>query len=192
MLRRSMLAVSLTGAVLVASSVLFAQSQGSGGGAAGQPSTRPSGLPADQLLSQMLRPNEAAARPLTPQPNPDVRDATSGRGAVAPGAPAMPLLREGTFVVDRTGRLTRGMVATATGTEAGAFEFVFDADGRTLKDPPMLILPNLKLQTMEDAVKAANRDLRFRITGVVTEYRGRNAVLIEKVIVVPDSVQLQN
>lgn len=144
------------------------------------PSTRPSALPADQLLSQMLRPNERASATLKPQADSEVRDITTGRGATAPNAPQMPLLREGSFVVDRTGRLTRN-------NEGGGWEFTFDADGRTLKDPPMMILPNLKLQTMEDAVKGANRDLRFRITGVITEYRGRNAVLIEKVVVVTDA-----
>lgn len=166
------LALVAVGSVSLSLSSSFAQST--------QPSTRPAPLPADQLLSQMLRPGESPARPLTPQSNTQVRDATSGRGAMAPNAPTMPLLREGSFVVDRTGRLTRANDGTS-------FEFTFDADGRTLKDPPMMILPNLKLQTMEDAVKGASRDLRFRITGVITEYRGRNAVLIEKVVVVTEA-----
>lgn len=147
-----------------------------------RPAPAPAPQPADQLLSQMLRPAEQAARPLTPAPQADLRDATTGRGAAAPSAPALPLLREGTFVVDRTGRLLR--------TETGfGFEFVFESDGRTLRDPPMIILPNSRLQVMEDAVRNANRNLRFRITGVVTEYRGRNGILIEKAIVVPDVVQ---
>jgi hypothetical protein len=146
------------------------------------PSTRPAAQAADQLLNQMLRPADQAARPLVPVPDTDVRDLTTGRSAIAPGAPSMNLLREGSFVVDRTGRLARAK-------DSSGFEFVFDADGRTLRDPPMLILANSKLQVMEDSVKNANRDLRFRITGVVTEYRGRNGVLIEKVIVIPDVVQ---
>lgn len=58
-----------------------------------------------------------------------------------------------------------------------------------MKDPPVLILPNLKLMAMENAVSSANRDLRFRVTGMVTEYRGRNYVLLEKVVVVPDPTQ---
>ena len=53
----------------------------------------------------------------------------------------------------------------------------------------MLILPNLKLMSMESAVTSADRDLRFRVTGMVTEYRGRNYVLLEKVVVVPDAMQ---
>jgi hypothetical protein len=42
---------------------------------------------------------------------------------------------------------------------------------------------------METAVNASSRDLQFRITGMVTEYRGRNYVLLEKVVVVPDSTK---
>jgi hypothetical protein len=40
--------------------------------------------------------------------------------------------------------------------------------------------------TMEDAVKSTNRDLRFRVTGMLTEYRGRNYLLLEKVLVPPE------
>jgi hypothetical protein len=42
---------------------------------------------------------------------------------------------------------------------------------------------------MENATKAQSRDLRFRVTGMVTEYGGRNYILLEKVVVVPDAVQ---
>ncbi len=92
------------------------------------------------------------------------------------------MLREGSYLVDRVGRLNR----TSDGSQA---EFTFDSDGKTMKDPPVLILPNLKLMAMENAVTSANRDLRFRVTGMVTEYRGRNYVLLEKVVVVPDPTQ---
>ena len=52
---------------------------------------------------------------------------------------------------------------------------------------PVLILPNQKLQQMEDTVKSVNRDLAFRITGMVTEYRGRNYILLEKVLIPTES-----
>jgi hypothetical protein len=167
---------------LIPATLLLAS--GLAAGPASQPASRSAPLPADTLLHQMLRPDQAAARDLKPSSDSDVRDVTSGRGANAPNAPTVPLLREGTFIVDRTGRLSHS-------GENGASEFVFDSDGRTLRDPPLIILPNSKLMQMEDAAKSANRDFRFRITGIVTEYRGRNAILIEKVVVVPDVVQLQ-
>lgn len=148
------------------------------------PTTQPvnRGLTAEQLLGQMLRPSPSAARPLQPMGDGPGIDKTTGTGALAPKAPTLNLLREGTFIVDRVGRLNR----TSDGTQA---EFTFDSDQKTMKDPPVLILPNLKLMTMETAVTGANRDLRFRITGMVTEYRGRNYVLLEKVVVVPDVTQ---
>lgn len=150
-----------------------------------QPSTRPSEkmLPADQMLNQMLRPSgTAAAKPLQPINSAPAIDATSGGGAVAPAAAQMQVLREGTFIVDRTGRLARG-------SDGQGWELAFDSDGRAMQDPPILILPNLKLMSMENAIRSSSRDLRFRITGMVTEYGGRNYILLEKVVVLPDATQ---
>jgi hypothetical protein len=138
--------------------------------------------PADELIRQMLRPAGSAARPLQPVTEPPAPDRTTGRGAVAPGAPMLTVMREGTYIVDRVGRLTR----SADGTQ---MEFTFEADGQALRDPPVIILPNLKLMAMENLVSGSSRDLRFRITGMVTEYRGRNYVLLEKVVVVSDVTQ---
>ncbi|HLL88837.1 MAG TPA: hypothetical protein VK324_06005, partial [Tepidisphaeraceae bacterium] len=119
-------------------------------------------------------------RPVTPPSTPAAIDATTGAAATAPAAPPQVVMREGTLVVDRTGRLTR----TADGAQ---WEFTFDADGQALRDPPVVLLPNLKLMAMETAVASSNRDLRFRITGILTEYKSRNYVLLEKVVVVPDA-----
>jgi hypothetical protein len=153
-----------------------------------QPTTRPASIPsrsltADEMLSQMLRPPPTGTgeRVLQPPADPPLPDKTGGRGAVIPNAPAVTVMREGTFLVDRTGRLTKRADGTA--------EFFFETDGRALRDPPVVLVPSLKLVAMEEAVKAADKDLRFRISGMVTEYRGRNYVLLEKVLVVPEAVQ---
>jgi hypothetical protein len=58
-----------------------------------------------------------------------------------------------------------------------------------MQDPPMIILPNLKLEMMEQALQGSNRDLKFHVTGMVTEYHSRNYLLLERVVVVPDVVQ---
>jgi hypothetical protein len=143
------------------------------------PSTQPV-VPADQLLDQMLRPpGQSQARPLQPTADAPAVDRSTGPGSIAPGADAMPVMREGTFIIDRLGRINRG-------GDALGVEFVFESDGKALRDPPVIILPNLKLMAMESAAKAANRDLRFRITGMLTEYNGRNYVLLDKVVVVPE------
>jgi hypothetical protein len=138
-------------------------------------STQPS---PEQLLNRMLQPSTAEGQVLQPS-NIRAIDKTSGAGAVAPSAPPVTVLREGTYLVDRTGR----MIRSADGQQ---MEFAFDADGQTLRDPPVIILPNLKLMAMENAAAASSRDLHFRITGMVTEYRSRNYVLLDKVVVVPE------
>ena len=156
------------------------------------PSTKPSTSPAttrsakdqsaEEMLSQMLKaPQQAGKRPLTPLPTTmgGGVDKKSGKGAVAPSAPVVNVLREGTFLVDRVGRLSR----TADGSQA---EFVLESDGTAMQDPPLVVIPNLKLQQMEDAVSTAIKDPRFRVSGTLTEYRGRNYILLDKVVVVPD------
>ena len=139
---------------------------------------------ADEVLGKMLKPRpQGQERELTINEPPAV-DRTSGDGAIKPHAPVVTVMREGTPLVNRVGRIT-----LTSGTGGSHAEFTFDADGQALRDPPLIILPNLKLMAMEDAVRAASRDLRFRVSGIVTEYRGRNYLLLEKVTVVQDVVQ---
>jgi hypothetical protein len=135
------------------------------------------------MFGQMLRPPAAGqARPLQPVPDAPTPDRTSGPGAVKPNAPPVAMLREGTFVIDRVGRLQRS-------TDGALHQFVFEADGKSLREPPLVILPNTKLMLMENSITGANRDLRFRVSGMITEFRGRNYVLLEKVTVEPESRQ---
>ncbi len=136
--------------------------------------------PAKDVLDNMLKPTgQNAARPLQPSTGGPQVDATTGAAAIAPGAPQLNVMREGSYIVDRVGRLTKGPDSTGS-------EFAFEADGQAMKDPPVVILPNLKLMLMEDQIKETRRDLKFRVTGMVTEYRGRNYVLLEKVVVVSE------
>lgn len=137
----------------------------------------PKALPADQLLERMLDTNAPQGQPLQPVTT-GGNDAGSGGGALAPGSPLVPVIREGSYIVDRTGRLTKS-------ADGQSVEFAFDSDGTAQQDPPMVILPNLKLMQMEQASENSSRELLFRITGMVTEYRGRNYVLIEKAVVSP-------
>jgi hypothetical protein len=139
---------------------------------------------AQTLLNQMLRASEPDHTiATTPDTGATTRPSTIvGLEAVAPGAANAGTLREGSDIIDRVGRLQK----TADGQWE---EFVFDGDGRSLKDPPVFILPNLKLMLMETKFGDANRDLRFRITGTVTEYRGHNYILLDKVVVVQDKNQ---
>jgi len=142
----------------------------------------PAETPPTDLLNQMLKPPGQAPLPLQPIVFPPPVNNVTGGAAVAPNATTMPITREGTFVSDRTGRLTK----SPDGLQS---ELTFDADGRAMQDPPMIILPNLKLEMMEQAVSNSNRDLKFRVTGMVTEYHSRNYLLLERVEVIPDIVQ---
>jgi hypothetical protein len=146
------------------------------------PATQPAEVPAVDLLNRMLKPAGEAPAPLQPIVLPPPPNSVTGQGAIAPNATTMPIIREGTFVTDRTGRLTKS-------PDGLHEEFTFDADGQAMQDPPMIILPNLKLELMEQAVNGANRDLKFHVTGMVTEYQNRNYLLMERVVVVPDIVQ---
>jgi hypothetical protein len=165
-------------AILLSGSAAFAQTTRPDAAAPVAPA-QPS---ADQLLNQMLQPaaNDKAAA-IAPQAPPAQTPAPLS-SAVAPGGAVIGLLREGSDVIDRVGRLQK----SADGQQE---DFVFESDGKSLGDPPMGILPNLKLMQMEEASNTVSRDLRFRITGTVTEYRGKNYILLEKVVVVPDKNQ---
>ena len=50
----------------------------------------------------------------------------------------------------------------------------------------MILLPNQRLAEMEAALRRGG-DLRFQVTGMVTQYRGRNYVLLRKASVVSDA-----
>jgi len=138
-------------------------------------------MSSDQVFEQMLKPSTRPSKQLAPLPEQAVQDSKSAGGAVKPNAPPVVEVREGTMIVDRLGRISH--------TEAGQAEFSFESDGKALRYPPMLLLPNLTLNQIEDQITASNRDLRLRVTGVDTEYKGRNYLLLEKVIVPPEVVQ---
>ena len=142
--------------------------------------TKPARPPApDQLLNSMLKPSDSG-RIIQPVINASKYDASTDK-AVAPNAPQVKLRREGTTINDVVCRLTRG-------ADGQQWELSLEADGRVMQDAPLIILPNLNLAAMESAVNNASRDLRFRVTGVVTEYKGRNYILLEKVVVPPETV----
>jgi hypothetical protein len=142
------------------------------------PATKPSS--ADDLLSDMLKTGGgAAARPQPTRMPLPTADLSTGPGAVAPAAPLANVLREQSEVIDRTVRLSRS-------SDGRQFELSFEADGTAMQDPPLIILPNLKLQAMEGAAAGNSREPRFRVTGTITEYRGRNYILLAKVVVLPE------
>lgn len=146
------------------------------------PATTRATDPADRTTGEMnrlLAPSSPGGQPLRPTAGPQT-DKTSGVNAVAPGAPSLNVLREGTLIVDRVGRIQKS-------PNGQQLEFVFDSDGKSMQDPPIILLPNLKLMAIENELSRSDRELKFRISGSVTEYRGRNYILLDKVVVLPDA-----
>lgn len=169
---RVILWMAMAGGMLMTVGALNAQTSPKSS-AATQPAVK--SLPADQMLNRMLAPGGTSAQPLEPT----IEDKAAPRSAaVAPGGAVGSVLREGTFVVDRLGRFAQ----TSDGQQ---MEFHFESDGQSMQDPPMAVLPNLKLMGIEQVLESSRHDMRFRITGMVTEYRGHNYILLEKAVVVP-------
>ena len=172
---RTLLTFVLPAALLVTAAVAVSQPDAP----ASRPATQPT---ADDMLGQMLKPRRPAGeRELVPTDPPAV-DKKSGPGSVSPHAATQTVLREGTPIVNRVGRLTLG-------ADGGPSDFMFESDGGPLRDPPVIVLPNLKLMIMEDVARGNTREPRFRVSGVVTEYRGRNYLLLDKVYVMSPTNQ---
>jgi len=151
--------------------------------AAAPATSRPTNQSAEDMLRQMLQPQGQAAQPLKPLPDlPPANDTTAGAGAVAPDAPSQRVTREGTLLLDRIGRLTPA-------ADGKSFELTLESDGVALADPPLLLLPNRKLMQLEDSVKNSYTDQKVRVSGEITEYRGRNYLLLQRWNVIPDSIK---
>lgn len=117
--------------------------------------------------------------PATPTPTPFPSTPAAG-GAVTPAGAPVPtatsvgaggsrLLREGTFIASRRGRMTR--------SSDGQWTMVFDADRSGKAEPPMTLMPCLNLQAMEKLAERGGESLSFTVSGQVFVYKGRNHLL---------------
>jgi hypothetical protein len=144
-----------------------------------QPTTQPAEVQIIQSDSEMARMFQTsnAPQPIQPESAPPAVDSTSGMAAVTPKAPPVLLRPEGYYVVGRLGRLGKPV--------DGFHEFIFDSDGQALRDPPMKILPNQLLDSMEAQTKTSADPMSFRISGYITVYKNRNYILIDKAVPTP-------
>jgi hypothetical protein len=99
--------------------------------------------------------------------------------AAAPHAPAAALLTEPGVISNRLGRLVRD-------AKTGVKLIAFDADGKRMADPPMGVIPCKFLTVMEDMSEDGNKPLKFKVSGEVTTYRGKNYLYLKSVEVVTD------
>jgi len=100
--------------------------------------------------------------------------------AIAP--PEGKLLPDGSRLVDRPGRLTR---------DGEAFTFSFESRGQGAPERPMHLLPNRLLEDMEMFSENGTKPMVFVVSGEVTEYRGMNYLLIQKLLVRPETGNLR-
>jgi hypothetical protein len=79
------------------------------------------------------------------------------------------LLREGTIMTGRRGKLSRD--------GSGGWTFVFDADASGLSDPPVRLLPCMLLERVEDYARRVGNNSPALLSGPVYLYNGRNYLL---------------
>ncbi len=115
----------------------------------------------DDSVQAIVRQLERAVGPVARSTATDV--------APAPATHSTKLLREGTVLLDRRGRLRRD--------EGGAWMFVFDVDASGLADPPMILLPCLLLERMEQYARIVGIAPPLLVSGHVHVYGGRNYLL---------------
>jgi hypothetical protein len=149
-------------ATLLGASPLFVAAQTSEPST--QPTTVPTTLPATEPTTM------PATLPTTgPATLPTTVPATLSTVATQPTAAPLSGAVEGTFFPEREGRLERSK-------DGQGILFVYDKDGKRMAVP---ILPNLDLMRLENAVEESGWDLRFRASGWITEYHGKNYILFD-------------
>lgn len=138
---------------------------------------------AQENLQKMLEQTPPITSPTLPRGSkPDKTMKTTGETPSllqpSPSSTNRKLWPEGHYVVDRRGRLVKS---------GDAWTFVFEADGKSMADPPINVLPNRWLEKMESDVAASHEALIFQVSGEVTVYHNKNYLLLRKVLIERES-----
>lgn len=144
--------------------------------AATQPASRPAEAPSSlrepaqaNILKGLLGRHERP-RPILPQSARDAEaDTETAAGALDPDG--QPLLLEGTFLIERPGRLVN---------VEGRPSFVLQVEGEDQGVRTVELCPNQLLEAMER--EAASGFTDFIISAEVTRYRSRNYLLLRKIL----------
>jgi hypothetical protein len=131
------------------------------------------------LLKDKPESNSNSGRPVPPPPGGVDATAVPALPNVTPSTTTTDRKREGQMIYGMTGRLAKD-------EKSGNWYFTFDSDGKTMQDPPMQLIPSKFLMAMEDATANGTQPLRFRVTGQVTEYRGRNYLWVQQMEILRD------
>lgn len=141
------------------------------------PSKPATGEPSPQDVMKSLENDAMKKAPAPPVAAPSGTP-SSGAGTVSVGpggtpgtsvGPGAKLLREGSFLASRRGRMVR--------SSEGAWLFVFDSDSSTKAEPPMTMMPCLNLQAMEKLAERGGDALSYTVSGQVFVYKNRNYLL---------------
>ncbi len=125
-----------------------------------------------ELIGELLRQRPGRAVRVAPSPR---RTARENVESVAPAGrrPFSPGKRD--LVVDRIVRIVKD-------SESPWWEGRFESDN-TLREPPVRVLPSLHLEWIRQRMrKTGFRDLRLRVSGDITYYRGKRYLLLRKVL----------
>ncbi|MFN0010671.1 MAG: hypothetical protein ACKVS8_03405 [Phycisphaerales bacterium] len=112
------------------------------------------------IMKDLENAKPKAAAPAAPDKDDPGSDARTPTGR---------LLREGTFIANRKGRMVR--------SSSGDWSMTFDGDADGPADPPMILMPCLNLMAMEKIAERGGDALTFSVSGQVFVYKGRNYLL---------------
>jgi len=140
-----------------------------------QPTTVPS---AKSVLEGLINERVSSpTEPVSPAVNPDMT-LTPAVSANAPKAPAATRRLEGD-ALQGVGRIIKD-------EKTKSLVFVFDSDGPAMADPPITLLPNRLLESMEKINAQSPHGAKFKITGEITEYNGKNYLLLRNAAEIKD------
>jgi len=129
--------------------------------------------------------HEQPQTPAQPSPEDIIRAFQQDRPAATPIRPmgtgsskelqdrSAALLREGEYLGNRTGRLSR---------DGNWWTIVFESDSAEAPRPPMRLLPNQLLERMIRESEAAASSISYLISGEVTMFESDNYLLLRKVM----------
>ena len=147
-------------------------------GLGGQPSQPATSKSQEDVLKELLK--DTLPKPLTSPEQGSDEVKTPPVKAVDPKAKIPFIVREGDVVINRLGRLDKDAKGSAL--------FVYEADGSSLTEPPLILLPCQKLEQMEGWAKQ-KPDAKFAVTGEVMVYHNQGYLLLRKVMLYRDMGQ---
>jgi hypothetical protein len=89
--------------------------------------------------------------------------------------------KDGDMIIDRVGRLVFDIQQ-----ECFKYEYIFESDGVSLNQQPVVLHPNRLLEEMEERT-GARRQVKFRVTGQISKYKKKDYMLLRKIIILPSN-----